>query len=124
MVRILLIVRVIAADHSGLQAHHHIRVIGVVLAAMHILQETALIERLAPRARTARHLPLVFFQLIEGHAANTRRHASKGYIDQFAVETDRFKQLGAAIRVHRRDAHLGHDFQEPLIDALAEVFLA
>ena len=68
---------------------------------MHILQETTLIKRLAPRARTARHLPLVFLQLIEGQAANTRRHASKGDIDQFAVETDRFKKLGATIRVHR-----------------------
>ena len=67
---------------------------------------------------------MVFLQLIEGHSANTRGHAGKRDIYQFTVETHRFKQLGATIRVHRRDAHLGHDFQQALVDALAEVFLA
>ena len=32
-------------------------------------------------------------------------------VDKFAVETDGFENLGAAVAAERRDTHLGHDLQ-------------
>ena len=58
---------------------------------MDILEQTALVERLAPGARTARHLPLVFFKLVQRHAANAGVDTSKGNIDQLGVEAHRLK---------------------------------
>ena len=124
MARIALIVSVIPAHHRRLQAHDHVGVVGVVLTAMHVLQQAALIEGFAARARPARHLPLIFFQLIQRHTANARGDTSERNIDQLAVEPHRFKQLGTAIRVHRRDAHLGHDLQKAFVNALTEILLA
>ena len=124
MARVALIVSVIPAHHRRLQAHDHVGVVGVVLTAMHVLQQAALIEGFAARARPTRHLPLIFFQLIQRHAANARGDTGERNVDQFAVEPHRFKQLGTAIRVHRRDAHLGHDLQKAFVNALTEILLA
>ena len=123
MARIALIVGVIPAHHRRLQAHDHVGVVGVVLTAMYVLQQAALIEGFSTRARPARHLPLIFFQLIQRHAADARGDTGERDVDQLAVEPHRLKQLGTAIRVHRRDAHLGHDLQQTLIHALTKILL-
>ena len=39
-------------------------------------------------------------------------------VDKFAVETNGFENLGAAVAAERRDTHLGHDLQEALIHSL------
>ena len=96
----------------------------MVFTPVHIFEQAALIQGFAPAARTAGHLPLIFLQLIKGDATNSGRHAGKGDLDQFSVESYRFEQLCTAIGVHRGDAHLGHDLEQALINALTEVLLA
>ena len=120
---VALIIPVITTDHRRLKAHHDVGVVSVILTTVHVLEQASLIQGLSPRSRSTRHLPLILFELVQRHPANSRGHSGKRDVHELGIQADRLKQLGTAIGIHRGDAHLGHDFQEPLVDALAKVFL-
>jgi hypothetical protein len=47
-----------------------------------------------------------------------RRGAGEVFVDKRAFEPDRVEDLGAAIGLVGRDAHLGHDLEQALADRL------
>ena len=51
-------------------------------------------------------------------AADPRRRARKILVDDVLVEADTFEDLGAAVALQRRDAHLGHHLEDALFDGL------
>ena len=95
----------------------------MILTTVHVLEQSSLIQGLSSRSRSTRHLPLILFELVQRYPANSRGDAGKRDIHELGIQAYRLKQLGTAIGIHCGDAHLGHDFQQPLVDALAKVLL-
>ena len=103
---VLAVLGVIAALHRLLQLHHHIRVVGVVFLAVHVLQEATLLNRAHRVERKLVQLLLVGFEIGKIRPGNARDRASHAQIDHVFVHADGFEQLRAAIRGNRRNAHL------------------
>ena len=55
---------------------------------------------------------------LEADSFDTACGSREVLVDKFAVETDGFEYLGAAVAAKRRNAHLRHDLEETLIDSL------
>ena len=55
---------------------------------------------------------------VESDSLDNRWRSREVGIDEVAVEPDGIEDLGAAIRLERRDAHLGHDFQHALFHSV------
>src|SRR3972149_2021412 len=55
---------------------------------------------------------------VEADAGPARCRAGEVPVDEVAVQADRREDLGAAIALQRRDAHLGHDLEDPLVQGL------
>ena len=56
--------------------------------------------------------------LVETNALDPRRRPGEIGLDDLAREADRIEDLGAAIGLKCRDAHLGHDLEHALADRL------
>src|SRR4029077_6013565 len=56
--------------------------------------------------------------LIEPDALDARRSAEEEIADEIGAQSDRVKDLRAAVRLISRDAHLGHHLEDALIDRL------
>jgi hypothetical protein len=54
----------------------------------------------------------------QADALDGRRRAEEVLLDELAGQADRVKDLGTAIGLVGRDAHLGHDLQDALVDRL------
>ena len=119
--RELLPLAVVTLLHGLLQLHHHIRVVGVVFAAMHVLDQPALLDALARQPGFTGQQLLLELQLGKAGAFDARGHAGEAHVHDFTVEADRLEQLRATIGADVRDAHLGQDLVEPLLHALAIV---
>src|SRR5690606_28834913 len=52
----------------------------------------------------------------EADPGNARGHTREELRDQRARQSDRFEVVAAAIGAQHRDAHLGHDLEQPLVD--------
>src|SRR5262249_59034796 len=96
-----------------LQCFHDGWVRRVRLAVFAELHVAGVLE-LAPAA--AERLAL---QLGEPDAAERTRRARQAEIDDVARETDGFEDLPAAVRRDIRDAHLGHDPEDAVLDRIA-----
>ncbi len=120
-VRVLFPQGVIAAVDRGLQLVHHVRIVGVVLAAVDVLQQTALGDGLARIPGKLVERLLFGFELCETDAVNAAGGAREAQIDDFVVQADDFEQLRAAVTGDGRNAHLGNDLVQALVDALAIV---
>ena len=118
-VRVRLPVAGVAGARRALQRHHHVRVVHVVLAAVHVLQQAADVRRLAlvPGAR----VQLAGFQIepFEADAADPRRRFGEAQVDDLRIQPDDLEQLRAAVAADGADAHLRDDLRQALVDALA-----
>src|SRR5579863_2021755 len=56
----------------------------------------------------------------EPHTLDARRRSEEEAVDKAARKADRIENLRAAIGLIGRDAHFGHDLQDPLVDRLDE----
>ena len=104
-----------------LQRHHHVRVVGVVFLAVHVLQQTTVGHRAHRVERQARQQLLVFFEVFKAGTGNTRHRALQAQFNQVFVQADAFEQLGTAIAGDGGNTHLGQHFHQALVDALAVV---
>ena len=93
----------------------------MVLATVHELQQTALLDALARRPGFGGEQLLLAFQVDEARALDAAGHATEAQLDHLVGQADRFEQLGATVRSHGGDAHLRQDLQQALGDALAVV---
>ena len=57
--------------------------------------------------------------VIEVHTADLRRHCGEAHLHHLGAETERFEDLRTAVAVDARDAHLGHDLEQPDLERLA-----
>ena len=114
-----LVVLVAAGLDRLLQHRDHVRVVGVVLAAVHVLVQAALFDRLARAPRGFGDLELLFLKVGELGALDPRHGGVEAGVDHFVVQTHGFEQLRAAIRRDGADAHLRDDLVQTLVDALA-----
>ena len=55
---------------------------------------------------------------VEADPLNRRPRSREAALDHLAVESDGFEYLRAVVRRHGRDAHLGHDLEQLLVDGL------
>src|SRR5690606_4150856 len=60
---------------------------------------------------------------LEPNAADAAGGAGEVLVDQLATEANRLEDLGAAVALHRADAHLGGDLQNRLVGGLDVVLL-
>ncbi len=119
--RIGLIVAVFAALYGALQGTHHVRVIGVILAAVHILQQAALVQRLALQPGAFRQIGEILLEVGEAGAADAADHALEAEARYIGMQAHRFEQFRAAIGGDGRDAHFGHDLVKAFVDAVTVV---
>ena len=115
--RILLVALVAAGLHRRLQGRDDIGIEAVVLAAVHVLQQAALLDRLAWIPGAGRKLFLVGQQVGKVRTLDTRWRATETALHDFLVQADDFEQLRAAIARDRRDTHLRHDLEQTLANA-------
>ena len=116
--------RVVPRGDRLLQGSDHIGVEGVVFLPVHILQQAALLQRLARVPGHFCQTLLVSFQFREAGAFYARGHTAEGGIHHFTREPNGLEQLCAAVGADRGNAHLGHDLEQALVDALAVVLVA
>ncbi|CDL21927.1 conserved hypothetical protein [Klebsiella pneumoniae IS53] len=119
--RVLLIIAVFAALHGLLQGAHHVRVVGMIFAAVHIFQQTALGQWLTRQPGAFRQIQQILLEVVEAGAADAADHALEAELGDIAMQTDRFEQLRAAVGGDGRDPHLGHDLIQTFIDTVAIV---
>jgi len=114
-----LVALVLAADDRGLQGRHDVRVVHVVLAAVDVLVQAALLEVLARIEGAPRQRELVLLEILEIRSLDAADRARKAQAHDLVGEPDDLEQLRAAVAHDRRDAHLRHDLEQPLADAAA-----
>ena len=115
--RKLQIGRITVGLHRRLEEVHQLRRIGMFLAAIALAVEAAdrqardgaVIGRLMLEARAVMQRGIAL-------ARNLRRHAGEKIVHQCAGKAHRLEIIAAAIAADDRDAHLGHDLQQALVD--------
>ena len=89
--RVLLVIAVFAALYRLLQRAHHVRVIGVIFAAVDVFQQAALIQRFTRQPGTFRQVQQILLEILEARAADTADDALEAQVGHFAMQTDRLK---------------------------------
>ena len=115
------VIGVVAAGHRLLQGLHHVRVVGVVFAAVHVLEQATGLDRQSAFPGSPRQLGLIRFQIAEARALNAAGGILEAQLHHLVAQADDFEQLRAAIAVDGGDPHLGDDLVQALADALAVV---
>ncbi len=114
---------VLATGHRFLQAQHHLRVVGVVLLAIHVFEQAAPVNG----QRWCGCLPgqyfLVFFKLFKTSTLDAAGCAGKTQFHHLLVESDNFKELRPPVRGHGGDSHFRHNLEQAPAQALAVAFL-
>ncbi len=116
---VLQVLVVAVALHRVLQCTHDVRVVGVIFAAMHELQQTALLYGLARVPGFRCQQRLIGLQITETGALDTAGHPAEAEVDDLIGQAHSLEQLGTTVGSHGGDAHLRQDLQQPLGDALA-----
>ena len=115
--RVCAVAFVVAGTDGRLQHRDDIRVVTVILAAVHVLQETALSNRFAWLPRQLCQCLLVAQQVIETGSLDSRGSALETAVDDFVRKPDDLEKLRAAVTGNRRDTHLRHHLEQALADA-------
>ena len=118
---VLLIIAVFTALNRLLQRAHHVRVIGVVFAAVNVFQQTALIQRLTCQPGAFGQVHQILLEVSKTGAADAADHALEAEVGDLVMQADRFKQLRTAVGGNGRDAHFGHDLVQAFVDAVTVV---
>ncbi|EKD40313.1 MAG: hypothetical protein ACD_75C00096G0001, partial [uncultured bacterium] len=117
-----MIVAKIPGAHRLLQGLDHIGVIGVVFAAVDILEQAAPVKRLMdPLPGKSGAFFLILLEIGKAGPFDPADHAGETEVGHFAGEPHRLEQLRAAVGGDGRDAHLREDLQQALIDSFAIV---
>ena len=106
-----------------LQLGHDFRAedVGFALAAPLILAANVQIDhfrQVGPRIGVLVAAKQLLGDRLDAHALDAAGGAREKLVNEFAIETDGFKDLGTAVAVLRGDAHLGHHLEQPLADGL------
>ncbi|MNV56131.1 hypothetical protein D3C71_1484010 [compost metagenome] len=109
----------LAGTRGTLQRQHHVRVVHVVFAAVHILEQAANFGRRQLVPRTHGQFLRLGIQPRQIDAADARGGIREAQLHHVRVQADDLEQLRAAITGHGADAHLGDDLAQALVDALA-----
>ncbi len=107
---------VVAGDHRGLQRRDHVRVVHVVLATVHVLQQAALVDRLTGVPGARGELFHVGLEVREVSSLNAALRAGEAQVDHLVRQAHDLEQLRAAVAADGRDTHLGHDLEQALAD--------
>ncbi len=109
----------VTAARRALQGGHHVRVVHVVLAAVHVLQQAADIHALLRIPGLRAQLARIGIQARETGATDARSGIGEAQVDHLRFQADDLEQLRAAVAGHGTDAHLRDDLRQALVDALA-----
>ncbi|MNI29076.1 hypothetical protein D3C73_828810 [compost metagenome] len=109
----------VTAARRALQGGHHVRVVHVVFAAVHILQQAADIHALLRIPGLRAQFACIGIQACETGATDARGGIGEAQVDDLRLQADDLEQLRAAIAGHGADAHLRDDLRQALVDALA-----
>ena len=104
-----------------LQRAHHVRVVGVVFATVHVFQQAALADRLTRQPGSFRQIQQILLEVFKASPPNAANRPLEAQAHDIIVQTDRFKQFRAAVRGDGGDAHFGHDFVQAFVDAVTVV---
>ena len=61
----------------------------------------------------------LFAEHLEIHTLDPAGRAGEAIIDDLIVQAESLENLGSLVRLQRRDAHLAHDLEHPLLDRFA-----
>ncbi len=102
---------------------NHLGIEGVILTATTVFEEAARIPLQAVAGMVGGGMPgqEVAPQRVIPHATDPRRSASKTRLDDVLVDPDDLENLGAPVTANRRDPHLGHDLQDPVVDRFPKI---
>ena len=92
-VRELAIVRLIAGDHGRLQRGDHVRVVHVVLPAVHVLQQSALRHGRTRIPGTRGQLLKISLEISEVRSLHAAFGAGEASLDDFVREPHDLEQL-------------------------------
>ena len=115
------VVLIVAALHRLAQRPHHVGIVGVVLPAMNIFQQSTLFDLVAKIPGTFHQGALILLQILETATLQPVGGATETELHHLIVQPYRFKQLGTPVAGDGGDPHLGDDLVEPLVDPLAIV---
>ena len=93
----------------------------MILAAVNVFQQTALIQRLTCQPGALGQVHQILLEVSKTGAADAADHALEAKVGDLIVQADRFKQLRAAVGGNGRDAHFGHDLVQTFVDAVTVV---
>src|SRR4030095_12725802 len=118
--RVFLEDAVLTAARRMLQLEHRLRVEQVVLAVTTPLVLAAGAEvghaSRSAAVRTLVALPDFFGDDVDADATDTGGRVREVLVDVLLIQADGLEDLGAAITGQRRDAHLGHHFEDALVE--------
>src|SRR5690606_34209537 len=117
----LAVVVVVAAAHGILHGAHHVGVDHVVFTTVDELQQAALGDPASRQPGIAGQLLEVVLQVDEGRATDAALRIGKAQAHDFLAETNDIEQLRTAVGADGRNAHLGHDLHQALVDTPAVV---
>ena len=111
------VLRIVPGHHRRLQQRDHIRVVHVVLAAVHVLEQPSLADAFRPVPGTLRQVLGIGFQVVEVRALDAALRAFEAQGNHVLAQTHDLEQLRAAVARDGRDPHLGHDLEQTLANA-------
>ncbi|CRR03539.1 hypothetical protein PAERUG_E5_London_17_VIM_2_12_12_05776 [Pseudomonas aeruginosa] len=112
---------VVALLHGSLQGIHHIRVVGVVFAAIDELQQAALLDRLAVAPGLGGQELLLVLDIDEARALDAAGDSGEAQVGDLVGQAHRLEQLRATVGRDGGDAHLRENLHQALGDPLAVV---
>ena len=115
----LLVPLIVARHHRRLQRGDDVRVVHVVLAMMHVLEQAALLHDFRGIPRTPREVHRVRLQVVEIRALNAAVGPFEAQRHDRIAQAHDLEQLRAAVARDGRNSHLGHDLEQALADAAA-----
>ena len=120
--RVFLEDRVLAAARRVLQLEHRVGIEEVIFAVAPPLIFAARVQLVDACRLTAERALVAKARFlrddVDPHAADARRRVREEAVDELLVQADGFEDLRTAVARKRRDAHLGHDLEDALVERL------
>jgi hypothetical protein len=78
-------------------------------------------DSLATRPTTLVELEGIHGKEVKGGTLDTAGGTDEAFLDDLAVETESLEDLGTLVGLEGGDTHLGHDFEDAIVDGVAVV---